>query len=59
MQLGSGVAVAVPQPCSCSYDLTSPGTSICQRYGCKKKKKKDSIQIFLEDLSMMEMSFLL
>ena len=39
--LRSGVAVAVVQPSSCSSDLTpSLGTSICCRFGPKKKKTK-------------------
>ena len=38
--LRSGVTVAVMQASSCNSDLTSsPGTSICCRCGCKKKKK--------------------
>ena len=41
MQLRSWVAVAVVQAGSCSSRSTpSLGTSICGRYGPKKKKKK-------------------
>ena len=41
MQLGSGVAVAVAEPSSCSSDSTpSPGTFICHRCRPKQKEKK-------------------
>ena len=41
MRLGSHVAVAVVEACSCSSDLTpSLGTSICLRFSLKKTKKK-------------------
>ena len=39
--LGSGIAVAVAQAGSCSFDwIPSVGTSICRGCGPKKKKKK-------------------
>ena len=42
MQLGSNVAVSAVQARSCSSDVTpSLGTSICCRWGCKKKKKRE------------------
>ena len=41
MQLGSGVAVALVQARSCSFNLTpSLGISICRGCGPKKQKKK-------------------
>ena len=41
MWLRSSVVVAVAQAHSCSSDWTpSLGTSICRRFGSKKKKKK-------------------
>ena len=41
MPLGSGVAVAVVEAGSCSFDLTpNLGTSICRGGGPKKAKKK-------------------
>ena len=41
MQLGSGGAVVMVQPCSCSSDWTSSQeTSISYRCGCKTNKQK-------------------
>ena len=51
--LGSCIAAAVVQAKSCSSDSTSSlGTSICRRYGPKKKKKKKkNFNDFKENLS--------
>ena len=47
MWLGSGVAVAVAVAGSCCSNLTSSlGTSVCHRFGCKKKKKRLHLFVF-------------
>ena len=55
MQLGSGVAVAVVWPSSCSSDLTpSLVTSICRGCGPKKKKKKNvALNARLSSISLL------
>ena len=44
MELGSLVAVAVAQASNCSSNMTpSLGTSVCRKYGLKKKNKKKTL----------------